>query len=130
MNFDRTEIVNETHAEVLKDIDALVKMLKDNETIGCAKTMRETELKIVAETDKIAGKMIKTMVNIALNDEQNIAEGKKLAKSSPVRMKNHGKRSVAIHPYRGESFTAKTTYFCRAGVLPKKGLKKKGFSLN
>lgn len=127
---DKTEVICNAKSEMIESVNALMEVIENDDTIDCAKALRETELKIVAATDKMAGKLIEAVVDIALNDEQIIAEGKKLAKSSSVRMKNYGKRSVAIHPYRGDPFTAKTTYYCRAGVLPKKGLKKKGSILN
>lgn len=130
MRSDKSEMLKATRAEVLEEIEALLQIVGNNDTIDNAEALRETELKITAATDKLAGKLIKTVVTNAVNDDKVIEEGKKLAKGSPVRMKNHGKRDAVIHPYRGDPFTIKTTYYCRAGVLLKKGSKKGGSTLS
>jgi hypothetical protein len=126
MNQAKDAIIRQTKEEILKDIDKLLKMIDNNDVVDCAEKLRETELKIVAATDKIAGKLIGAVVTNAVREENLISEGQKLAKSSPVRLKNHGKRDVVIHPYRGDPFSIKTTYYCRAGVLPINGSEKKG----
>jgi len=130
MSSAKTEMLKVTRAKMLEEVEKLLKMVENSDTIKNAEALREIELKIAAATDKLAGQLIKAVVTKAVKDAALIEEGKKLAKGSPARMKNHGKRDAVIHPYRGDPFSVETTYYCRAGVLPKKGSKKRGSTRN
>lgn len=111
-------------------IEQLMQSLDEGETVRNAQQLLEVEQKIAAITDGMAGEAIKAVVENSLQDQELIDQGRALTKQSPVRMKNHGRRNVEIQPYRGDAFSAETTYYCKAGQSTKKGKKKKGSTRN
>lgn len=119
-----TELIQQTKNYVLESLNGIIKMIEETEPIKNAEDLRKSELEIVAETDRIAGKLMETVLKKAITSACVEDEAKVLVKSNPTRMKNHGKRDVTIHPYRGDTFTVKVTYYCRAGLSEKQGKKR------
>lgn len=119
-----TELTQQTKNYILERLDGIIEKIDGSEPIKNAEDLRKFELSIAAETDSIAGKLIETVLKKAINESCVENEAKALIKSNQTRMKNHGKRDVTIHPYRGEAFTVKATYFCRAGLSEKEGKKR------
>jgi hypothetical protein len=99
-------------------------MLDDTPIVHNAQELYDTEKKIAAMTDEIAGFVVEAVVS----DTQLDSEAKLLAKQSPVRMKNRGAREVEIKPYRGNPFTIETDYYAKAGLSDQKAEKKGGFT--
>jgi hypothetical protein len=107
-------------------VASLMAMIDDTSVVRNAKQLLDTEKNIAAVTDEIAGCVVEAVVGRSVQDESLIAEGKTLAKQSPVRMKNRGIRPVEIQPYRGKPFTIGATYYAKAGRSAKKADKKGG----
>lgn len=126
-----TELTQKAKDYILERLDDIIDKIDGSGPIKNAEDLRRFELSIAAETDNIAGKLMETVLKRAVNESRVQEEAKALIKNSQTRMKNHGKRDVTIHPYRGKAFTVKATYFCRAGLSGKEG-KKRGlvFSQN
>ncbi len=105
---------------------ALMAMIDDTSVVRNAKQLLETEKHIAAVTDEIAGCVVEAVVARSVQDETIVAEGKTLAKQSPVRMKNRGIRPVEIQPYRGKPFTIGAAYYAKAGQSERRAVKKGG----
>jgi len=109
-------------------VASLLTMLDDTPIVHNAKELYDTEKKIAAMTDEIAGFVVEAVVSDSVNDATLDSEAKKLAKQSPVRMKNRGARGVQIQPYRGNPFTVEADYYAKAGLSDQKADKKGGFT--
>jgi hypothetical protein len=109
-------------------VASLLTMLDDTPIAHNAQELYDTEKKIAAMTDEIAGYVVEAVVSDSVHDAGLDSEAKKLAKQSPERMKNRGMRSVEIQPYRGIPFTVDAAYYARAGLSDKKADKKGGFT--
>jgi len=107
-------------------VASLMAMIDDTSVVRNAKQLFDTEKNIAAVTDEIAGCVVEAVVGRSVQDEALVAEGKTLAKQSPVRMKKRGIRPVEIQPYRGKPFTIGATYYAKAGQSEKKADKKGG----
>jgi hypothetical protein len=107
-------------------VASLLAMLDNTPIAHNAKELYDTEKKIAAMTDEIAGFVVEAVVSDSVSDAALDSEAKKLVKQSPVRMKNRGARDVEIKPYRGNPFTIEADYYARAGVPRKKADKKGG----
>jgi len=117
--------------EIRTQLESLLNKIGNDYVVTNAEELRNVELEISgAATDQIAGTITKTIVTNSIQNTKVVEESKKIVKSSSNRMKNHGKRDVLIHPYRGEPFSIKTTYYYRAGLSPQKRVKKGVFTLN
>lgn len=127
MRTPNTDGDNSMKQALRAELELLLKMVDNGCVVRSAEELRKAEVDIVARTDAIAGNLIEAIVARSIQDETVVTEeGRNLAKSGPRRMKNHGKRDVVIQPYRGNPFSIRTTYYCRAGLSPKKGDKKGG----
>lgn len=118
------DLTGQTNNDVIESVNAIITMIENSGPIKNADDLRKSELEIVAATDKIASALIETLLRKTISSEDIQTAAKTLVKSNPARMRNHGKRDVTIHPYRGPAFTVSVPYFCRAGLSEKKGKKK------
>jgi hypothetical protein len=107
-------------------VASLLTMLDDTPIVHNAQELYDTEKKIAAMTDEIAGFVVEAVVSDSVHDAALDSEAKKLAKLSPVRMKNRGVREVEIKPYRGDPFTIEADYYAKAGLSDQKAQKKGG----
>jgi hypothetical protein len=113
-----------------KKFASLLTMLDNTPIVHNAQELYDTEKKIAALTDEIAGFVVEAVVSDSVNDATLDSEAKKLAKQSPVRMKNRGAREVEIKPYRGNPFAIEADYYAKAGVSRQKADKKGGSTLS
>lgn len=116
--------------EIRTQLESLLNKIDNDYVVTNAEELRNVELEISAATDQIAGTITKIIVTNSIQNTKVVEESKKIVKSSSDRMKNHGKRDVLIHPYRGDPFSIKATYYYRAGLSPQKRVKKGVFTLN
>ena len=107
-------------------VTSLLTMLDDTPIVHNAQELYDTEKKIAAMTDEIAGFVVEAVVSDSVHDATLDSEAKRLVKQSPVRMKNRGTREVEIKPYRGAPFTIEADYYAKAGVSQQKAQKKGG----
>jgi hypothetical protein len=107
-------------------VASLMRMVDDASVVRNAQQLLDTEKNIAAITDEIAGCVVEAVVTRSVQDEALMAEGKTLAKQSPKRMKNRGKRPVEIQPYRGNPFSIEASYYAKAGQSAAKADKKGG----
>jgi len=121
-----TEHVESLKQTLRNQFETMLRVLDDDSVVRSAEDLRKTEIGIVNKTDTIASEIIKSVIIRSLQDETVVSHGRRLVHNAPSRMKNHGKRDVTIHPYRGNPFSIQATYYCRAGLSPKKGEKKGG----
>lgn len=111
---------------IQQKVTALMAMIDDTGVVRNARQLHDTEKNIAAITDEIAGHVIKAVVDRSVHDDALGVEAKALAKQSPVRMKNKGRRSVEIQPYRGHPFRVEADYYAKAGLSVKEADKKGG----
>jgi hypothetical protein len=111
---------------IQQKVTALVAMIDDTAVVRNAQQLHDTEKRIAAITDEIAGHVIEAVVDRSVHDDALNAEAKALPKQSPVRMKNKGARPVEIQPYRGQPFRVDADYYAKAGQSAKKANKKGG----
>jgi hypothetical protein len=71
------------------------------------------EKQIAKTTDRLAGLLTAEAVQKALDSDEILQQSSELIKSMPGKMKNQGRREVAIKPLRGGAFTVKTTYYTK-----------------
>jgi hypothetical protein len=107
-------------------IASLMAIIDGTAIVKNAQELLDTEKRIAAITDEIAGCVVKTVVARSVADDTLIADANALVKQSPVRMKKRGMRPVQIQPYRGDPFTVNAAYYARAGQSAKKADKKGG----
>jgi hypothetical protein len=115
---------------IQEKVASLIAIIDDTSVVRNAQQLLEKEKGIAAITDEIAGSVVSAVVSRSVADEALIAEAKRLAKQSPVRMKNRGARTIEIQPYRGTPFTIETDYFAKAGHSDKMSDKKGGSMRN
>jgi hypothetical protein len=126
MNNVPTEKKARLKQAIEEKVASLLTMLDDTPIVHNAQELYDTEKKIAAMTDEIAGFVVEAVVSDSVNDAELDSEAKKLAKQSLVRMKNRGAREVRIQPYRGNPFTIEADYYAKAGVSQQKAQKKGG----
>jgi len=114
------------HDAIDLKVTELKKIVTDSSVICTAEQLYDTEKRIAALTDSIAGYVTEAVVARSVESEDLNVQSKVLIKQSPVRMKNKGVRQVKIKPYRGESFTIEAVYYTTAGLSDKRADKKKG----
>jgi hypothetical protein len=127
---DITEKKALTKRYIEEKLSSLIAIIDGATVVKNARELLDTEKRIAAITDEIAGCVIESVVARSVQNDEFIAEGKALVKRSPVRMKNRGMRPVAIQPYRGNPFTVDATYYAKAGQSAKKAGKKKDSTLS
>lgn len=123
-NAPKTERI---HDAIDLKVAELKKIVTDSSVVCNAQQLHDTEKRIAALTDVIAGYVTEAVVARSVENEDLKTQSKVLVKQSPVRMKNRGVRPVKICPYRGESFTIEAVYYTKAGQSMKKADKKGGF---
>ena len=126
MQNDSTERKEKLKRAIEKKVASLLSMIDDTPIAHNAQELYDTEKKIAAMTDEIAGFVTEAVVSNSVSDAALDAEAKKLVKQAAVRMKNRGAREVEIKPYRGNPFTIEADYYAKAGVSDQKSRKKGG----
>jgi hypothetical protein len=111
-------------------VASLLTMIDDTPIAHNAQELYDTEKKIAAMTDEIAGFVTEAVVSDSVSDAALNTEAKKLVKQAAVRMKNRGAREVTIKPYRGNPFTIEADYYAKTGVSRQKADKKGGSTLS
>jgi hypothetical protein len=126
MDNDSAERKVQLKRAIEEKVASLLTMIDDTPIAHNAQELYDTEKKIAAMTDEIAGFVTEAVVNDSVRDAALDAEAKKLVKQAAVRMKNRGAREVTIKPYRGNPFTIEADYYAKAGVSDQKSRKKGG----
>ena len=111
MNNLSTEKKEMLKRSIQEKVTSLLAMIDDTSIVRNAQQLLDTEKCIAAITDEIAGSVVAAVVARSVDDKESIAEGKALAKMSPVRMKRRDERGVTIQPYRGKPFTIEADYY-------------------
>jgi hypothetical protein len=126
MHNDSAERKVKLKRAIEEKVASLLAMIDDTPIAHNARELYDTEKKIAAMTDEIAGFVTEAVVSDSVSDAALDAEAKNLVKQAAVRMKNRGAREVTINPYRGNPFTIEADYYAKAGVSDQKSRKKGG----
>jgi hypothetical protein len=126
MNSASTEKNAQIKRALEQKVASLVAMIDDGVVARNAAQLMDTEKRIAAITDQIAGCVVEAVVDRSVHDVGVVAQAKALVKQAPVRMKRRNTRAIEITPYRGSPFTVEADYFAKAGQSDKRADKKGG----